>query len=507
MSLVDLRLISVKGGSPLEDTALRLKNITKTYSGVIALDNVSFDLKKGEVHALVGENGAGKSTLVKIISGAEEADSGTIEIDGHAFTRITPKISKENGISVIYQEFNLIDGLTVAENIFLGETFGTLVNFKLLRQKTMDIFKKMDISIDPTGLVRTLPSAQQQLVEIAKSVSTKAKIIIMDEPTAPLTVSEVDKLFGIIHKLKTTGASIIYISHRLEEIFEICDRVTVLRDGCYVDTKDIKNTDRKHLISMMVGRELRESYPLRHHIAEEKVLELQNVTGNGDRNISFYLRKGEILGLAGLVGAGRTELARMVFGADKKDSGKILVNGKEVKIKSPQDAIKNKIGLIPEDRRRQGCFLIKGVDWNISIANLKHISRFGVINRKCEIEQTEYYHNRLNIKSAALDQHVNHLSGGNQQKVVVAKTLATDSDIIIFDEPTRGIDVGAKNEIYNLMTELADEGKSIIMISSDMEELIGMSDRILVLCEGRLAGQMSRREFAQDAILELASGH
>ncbi len=490
----------------MEDIILSIKNITKRYPGVVALDKVSIDFRKGEVHALLGENGAGKSTFIKAIAGAIQADAGEIIINGRSFTHLTPHEAKHEGVEVIYQEFNLMESLSVAENICFGEKTGKLANFKEMERKSKEIFDLMGVSLDLKKQVRNLPSSQKQLVEIAKSVSRNAKILIMDEPSAPLSVSEIDKMFDIVRKLKAKGVTIIYISHRMEEIFEIADRVTVLRDGKYIATKDINQTNIKELISLMVGRELNQTYPDKNYSLGETIMEIKHLYGNGDEDISFSLRKGEILGLAGLVGCGRTELARVIFGADKMDKGEILIHGQKAHIHLPKDAIEYGIGLIPEDRKLQGCFLEKTVRWNISIANIKTLTKGWIINTNKETQQASSYKDLLNIKTPSLEQMTKNLSGGNQQKVVLAKTLATNSEILIFDEPTRGIDVGAKHEIYNLMVRLAEEGKAILMITSDMPELLGMSDRILILHEGKIAGELDKKEFTQDRILELASG-
>lgn len=488
-----------------EETVLRLKNITKKYPGVVALDNVSFDLRKGEVHAIVGENGAGKSTLIKCLCGAITPEEGIIEINGQEFTGMTPKLSREHGVEVVYQELNLIDGLTVAENVCFGAKYGRLVNFKLLTQKTEKVFQALNVNIDPRKLIMELSTAQQQLVEIAKSVSKDVKILILDEPTAPLTTEDVEILFDIIRNLKKKGVSIIYISHRMDEIFQITDRVTVMRDGQYVTTLNTAGTDRNELIKYMVGRELKDIYPKREQKSTEPMLELEGVTGNGDTDITLHVNKGEIVGLAGLVGAGRTELARMLFGADKMKSGTIKLDGQEIKVNSPGEAIKLGIGLIPEDRKRQGTLLQFGIDWNIALSHLPSISKGLVVNDKIVEEQADEYIEKLKIKTPYRDQLVGNLSGGNQQKVVLARTLVNESKLIIFDEPTRGIDVGARAEIYNLLNELAGQGKAILMISSDMEELIGMSDRIYALAEGRVAGELSKEEFEQEKILSLMS--
>jgi ribose transport system ATP-binding protein len=487
---------------------LSLKDLTKRYPGVLALNHVSFDLLEGEVHALLGENGAGKSTLIKAIAGAIDLDGGIITVNGQDHPKMTPHLSRSLGIEVIYQEFNLVPTMSVAENIFLGDRTGKspLVDFGTMKSKAREIFEPFNVDINPDALVRDLPPAKQQIVEIAKAVSKNVKILIMDEPSAPLSVSEVEHMFEIIRHLKQRGVTIIYISHRLEEVFRISDRVTVMRDGRYVATKLTKDTDRKELISLMVGRELKESYPSRSNPPGEIALEVKNLSGNGDKDISFSVRKGEILGISGLVGAGRTELAMLLFGAVPVEGGEIWVDGKPVQIRSPQDAIQQGIGLLTEDRKGQGLFLEMGVGWNISFPIIRKLSKYGVVNTRTENEIAEKYKQRINIKTPSLIQRVINLSGGNQQKVVLAKSLAAESDILIFDEPTRGIDVGAKQEIYNLMCELANNGIAILMISSDMEELLGMSDRIIVLCEGRLAGEVMREQFSQDYILDLASG-
>ncbi|MEW5868149.1 MAG: sugar ABC transporter ATP-binding protein [Chloroflexota bacterium] len=489
-------------------TVLSLKEITKRYPGVLALNRVSFDLLEGEVHALVGENGAGKSTLIKAIAGAVSIDHGTFSVNGHEYHRMTPHLSRNLGIEVIYQEFNLIPTLSVAENIFVGDHIGGrfLVDVKQMKAKAREIFAQFDVDIDPDVFVRELSPAQRQIVEIAKAVSKNVRILIMDEPSAPLSVSEVEHMFEIVKRLKQNGVSIIYISHRLDEVFRISDRVTVLRDGKYVDTVLTKDTSRKELINLMVGRELTETYPKRSITPSDVALEIKNLSGNGAKDISFSVKKDEIVGLSGLVGAGRTELAMVIFGAVPAKSGEILVNGRLVKIKSPADAKKYRIGFLTEDRKQLGLFLEFGLKWNISYPIVRRLSKYTVVNTKEENQMAQNYVERLDIKTPSIEQEVKNLSGGNQQKVVLAKSLAAESDILIFDEPTRGIDVGAKQEIYQLMCDLANDSKAIIMISSDMEELLGMSDRIIVLSEGRLAGEVSKEQFSQDTILDLASG-
>lgn len=489
----------------MANIVLQMKHITKRYPGVVALNDVSVDFEEGQVHALLGENGAGKSTLIKVLSGAIENDEGQICIDGKEYKKMNPLISRTHGVEVIYQEYNLIRALTVAENICLGSKMKGLANRKQMVTLVQELFAQYQIDIDPRAYVRDLSPAQQQLVEITKAISKNAKIIVMDEPTAQLTMSEVQKLYDIIHNLKKKKVTIIYISHRLEELFDITDCVTIMRDGCYVTTKKTKETNRDELISLMVGRELTNTYPDRNCIQKEVVLEVKNLSGFRNDNVSFQLFKGEILGLSGLVGAGRTELVRTIFGADKKLGGTVILNGKEIKIKSPKDAIEAGIGLIPEDRKDQGCFLNMTIEWNISISNIKKLTSNRLVSKRKIAGQAEEYKNKLNIKTPSLQQRVGNLSGGNQQKVVLAKVLAANSDIIIFDEPTRGIDIGARHEIYALMSELVKEGKSIIMISSDMEELLGMSDRIIVLSEGRITGEVQKEEFSQERILSLAS--
>ena len=489
-------------------TVLSLKNITKRYPGVLALNQVSIDFTEGEVHALLGENGAGKSTLIKAIAGAITFDEGLITINGKEYQKMTPHLSRSLGIEVIYQEFNLVPTLSVAENIFLGTQADgkILVDLKGMRNQTRELFKHFNIAIDPDILVRELSPAQQQVVEIIKAVSKNVKILIMDEPTAPLSVSEVEHMFEIINRLKQNGVTIIYISHRLDEVFRISDRVTVLRDGKYVDTIFTKDTSRKELIRLMVGRTLTEIYPPRSIVPAEVALEIRNLSGNGDKDISFFVKKGEIVGLSGLVGAGRTELAMVIIGAVPAESGEILVHGKPVQIKSPTDAKKYKIGLLTEDRKSLGLFLEMSVKWNISFPIVYQLSKYMVVNTQKEDQTAESYAKQLDIRTPSLLQEVKNLSGGNQQKVILAKSLAAESDILIFDEPTRGIDVGTKQEIYKLMCDLANNGIAILMISSDMEELLGMSDRIIVLCEGKMGGEVKKEQFSQEYILDLASG-
>ncbi|MDR1249864.1 MAG: sugar ABC transporter ATP-binding protein [Treponema sp.] len=492
----------------MAENLLVVQNITKTYPGVTALSGVTLEIRKGEAHALVGENGAGKSTLIKTCAGAVVPDSGKIIVNGKAFSAMTPRLSKENGIAVIYQEFNLVGELSVAENIFLGRAplKGIRIDRGAMEKESEAIFKRFNININPGGLVKNLTVGYQQIVEIAKAVSQNANLLVMDEPSAPLTSQEVEGMFSIVDQLKAQGVTIIYISHRLEEIFRLCDRVTIMRDGRRIETLNTVDTSVDHLVTAMVGRELKETYPPRNSsITDEVILETKNLCGNGLRDISFKLRRGETLGLGGLIGAGRTELAELLFGAKPKTSGEILMNGKPVASKTPQQAIRLGIALVPEDRKRQGALLDIDIKGNISMVILGKISTLSVVNKAQEKTLAESYKNSLMIKTPNINQKIKNLSGGNQQKVIIAKWLAATPDIIIFDEPTRGIDVGAKYEIYKLINTLVESGKTLLLISSEMEELIGMSDRILVLSEGRIAGELEKKDFDQERIMAFAS--
>ena len=490
-------------------SVLQVENLTKRYPGVLALDNVSFSIEAGEVRGLIGENGAGKSTIIKSIAGAISFEEGALIINGKRYTSITPTVAIENGISVIYQEFNLVPSMTVAENIFLGEKVGGnyVADFREMERRSKEIFDRFGVNIDVRAQVGTLSTAQKQLVEIAKSISKNAKVLFMDEPSASLSVSETEVMLDIVRTLKKDGLAIVYVSHRLDELFEICDSVTVMRDGKMIETRRIEDLNRQTLIRLMVGRELNETYPERQKVSDEVVLELKNVYGNGDVDISMKLYKGEILGLGGLVGCGRSELAKLIYGAERVEKGEILLNGEKVTITSPADAISKGIGLIPEDRKTEGVFLNFPIDWNVVIQCIKSISTSGVVDYEKTNAICEKYIDELKIVTPGKKQMVRNLSGGNQQKVVVAKVLAANTKIIIFDEPTRGIDVGAKQEIYYLMDNLTRQGISIIMISSDMEELLGMSDRIVVLSEGNIAGELSKDQFSQVAVMELASAN
>ena len=487
---------------------LSLKDIKKVFPGVVALNNVSIDFYPGEVHALIGENGAGKSTFIKTITGAHAPDGGTITVDGVEYKAMNPALARSMGIECIYQEFNLIDVLSAAENICYGEKLGPLVSQAKMNKVAKEIFDDFGVDINPQTLVRDLTPGRMQIVEIAKSVSKNCRVLILDEPTAPLSIAEVEILFRIVRQLKEKGVAIIFISHRLDEVFELTDRISILRDGEYITTLNTNETNRAELIRHMVGREMSATFPPRNAEIGEVALELKHLCGNGVSDISFKAHKGEVLGISGLVGAGRTEIMKVVFGAEKRQYGEIWVNGELADIKSPSDAM-NKYGvcLIPEDRKREGCFLSENISWNIVYNVVKKISRGLVVNAAKEKEIAEYYGKAMRIKAPDLkNTKVMTLSGGNQQKVVIGKALATESDIVIFDEPTRGIDVGAKYEIYELMNELCEQGKCVVMVTSDMEELLGMSDRIVVFGEKCLAGEVTKENFSQELILDMASG-
>lgn len=497
--------------SEMSIPALQMKGITKTYPGVRALNSVDLEVARGEVHALVGENGAGKSTLMKILAGAQPMDSGEIFLNGQQVHITSPQKAMDLGISIIYQEFNLVPYLNAAENIFLGRepraVLPGFVNFTRMYSEAQKVIDQLGVRLNVRTPVNRLSVAQQQMVEIAKATSRNAVIIAMDEPSATLTEHELENLFALIRSLKRQGVSIIYISHRLEEIFQIADRVTVLRDGHLVGTKLVSETNRDEIIRMMVGRELGEQIPKQPAEIKLPVLTVSHLTRKGILDdISFTVRQGEILGIAGLVGAGRTELARAIFGADRIDSGEIRLNGRPVEIRSPRDAIRLGIGLVPEDRKALGLILAMVVRENISLANLDSLTSLGFIRRREERSVATRFIEDLMIKTPSAEQQVQNLSGGNQQKVVLAKWLFTKSRVLIFDEPTRGIDVGSKVEIYHLMNRLAANGVAIIMISSELPEILGMSDRILVMHEGRIAGELSREEATQEKIMWLATG-
>ncbi|MDM3356633.1 sugar ABC transporter ATP-binding protein [Citrobacter sp. Cb004] len=496
----------------MSETFLQMSHITKRFPGVLALSNVDFALRKGEVHALLGENGAGKSTLMKILSGVYQPDEGDIIFEGQPVTFANPLSAQNAGITIIHQEFNLFPELTVEENIFIGREFCKNNRWRLddkqQRQAAIDILQKLNLNISPETLVADLTVAQQQMVEIAKAISVNAKILIMDEPTAALTETEIDSLFQVTRLLKEQGTGIVYISHRLEELALIADRATVMRDGQFIATVDYDAVKISDLIAMMVGRDLGNIYPRREPLAQRKpVLEVSGLTRNGVlNNIDFTLYQGEILGFAGLMGAGRTELARAIFGADPIDGGTLKLNGSVTVIKDIPDAIKQGISYLTEDRKKEGLALGLSVERNIMLGNYPEYSdRYGNVDSKRCQKTSEEQVKALRIKTPHLEQAALNLSGGNQQKIIIARWVCKDTDILIFDEPTRGIDVGAKLEIYELMNRLVAKGKSIIMISSELPEVLGMCDRILVMRNGRITGELASDDATQEKIMQYAT--
>lgn len=486
-----------------------MKDISKSFPGVKALSNVSFSVRKGEIHAIVGENGAGKSTLIKILMGAYQKDSGEIYVDGKKVDIKSPIDAKKLGLSAVYQDITLARHLTVGENFFLGNLplKNGIVDWKYINNVAYETLKKLDINVDTTIKLKDLPIAKQEMVCIAKAVHDNANVIVFDEPSALLANEETQELFSLIKKLKNDGLGIIYISHRLEEIFTICDTVTVLKDGYHVSTLAVSETNQDQLISMMVGRSITDMYSINHTKPEEVVLEVKNLCKrNVFREISFKLYKGEILGMFGLVGSGRTDIVSSIFGAQSFDSGEVLVNGKRAVIKKPTDAINLSIGFLPEDRKTQGLALPLSVKININLASYGDIARMGVINLRSELERAVYFCRELNTKTPSVEQKLRNLSGGNQQKVVISKWLCKNSKIFVFDEPTAGVDVGAKVEIYKLFEKLLKQGAAIIFISSYLPEVLGLSDRIMVISEGRLMGIVDKENANEESILKLASG-
>ena len=497
----------------MEQTVLSLKNISKAFPGVRALNGVTIDFYRGEVHGIVGGNGAGKSTLMKILSGVYTADKGEIYMDGEKKRIRKPQDAINNGQSIIFQEFNLVNALSIAENIFLGRLSnrsGTWINWHEINRKTAELLEQVGCSLDPQTKVGELSVAQKQMVEIAKALSYQSRIIIMDEPSATLTSNEVENLFKIVRSLKEKGVTVIYISHKLEEVFEICDRVTVMRNGEVISTRDIRNATRPGIIQDMVGRPVDQEYPRRASLPPADapvVLEVKGLTRRGVfENVSFSLRRGEVLGFAGLVGAGRTEIVRAVFGADTPDSGEVTIQGEKVHIRTPGDSIRKGLALLTEDRKQQGLILQMPVTRNVSLANLKALCRGSFLNFRQEKQTARDYVRQLSVKTPSEDQKVLYLSGGNQQKVVLAKWLFSGCDIIVLDEPTRGIDVGAKAEIYSIINQLVAEGKSVILISSDMPELLAMSDRVLVIYEGRTKGELAGEDLTADKVMTTILG-
>lgn len=492
------------------EVILTMKDIDKSFPGVHALDHVNFEVKRGEVHALMGENGAGKSTLMKVLTGIYTKDSGTITYEGKDIEFHNTREAQDAGIVIVHQELNMLGHLTVAQNIFIGREFkkGIKIDDKKMNEEAKKLFDRLHIDIDPTETMADLTVGKQQMCEIAKAISHEAKVIIFDEPSAALTEAEIEELFKIIRDLREQNLGIVYISHRMDEIKVITDRVTVMRDGTYVGTLITNECTKDDIINMMVGRVIYEDPKTASTVPADApvVLKVDHLNaGRMVQDVSFELRKGEILGFSGLMGAGRTETARAIFGADPKESGDIYINGEKVTINNPQDAVKCGIGYLSEDRKRFGIVVQKTVAENSTMACLQNFMSGIFINKKAERKIAQDYVESLATKTPSVDQLVVNLSGGNQQKVVIAKWLINDCDILIFDEPTRGIDVGAKNEIYKLMNKLASEGKSIIMISSEMTEILRMSDRIVVMCEGRKTGEVKIEEATQEVIMNMAT--
>lgn len=486
---------------------LEMESITKRFPGVLALDGVDFELERGEVHVLLGENGAGKSTLIKMLSGAYTPDEGEIRLDGQPVEIASASYAQELGISTIYQEFNLVPEMTVAENIFLGRQprrFGFLQRRKL-EADCREVLARIGLDLPPGALVSELGVAQRQMVEIAKALSTEARVLVMDEPTAVLSGNEVERLFGIVRGLRDEGVGVVFISHHLEEIAELGDRVTVMRDGAVVETVPA-STSADALVRLMVGRSIEDQFPRRQPEPGETILEVKSLRREGVlENISLELHAGEVLGIAGLVGAGRTELARAIFGADPVDSGEIFVRGEPLRTIGPSEAKRRGLGLISEDRRGQGIVPPLSVAENLGLATLGQGSRLGFVDRRGQRRRAEKMIDDLGIRTPSPEQEIRYLSGGNQQKVVIGKWLLADSEVLIMDEPTRGVDVGAKVEIYELMNELTERGAGILMISSELPEVLGMSDRILVMSGGRITGELKPEEATQEHVMTLAT--
>jgi inositol transport system ATP-binding protein len=495
---------------------LRMSLIRKRFPGVQALDDAGLEMLPGEIHALLGENGAGKSTLIKILSGAQQPDSGTIEFGGQTVVMVSPHDAQRRGIATIYQEFTLAPNMTIAENVFIGREpgVGFFVDWRKMASETRAITKRLGLELQPMAIVRGLSVAEQQMVEIARALSMKSRLIVMDEPTSALSSTEVEKLFRIARELKEHGLSIIFVTHRLEEVMQICDRYTVLRDGRLVGSGAIADITIDGIIRLMVGREVKALFAHREReITGDVVLRVEGLNRRGnaqDQNatvladVGFEVRRGEILGVAGLVGAGRTEMARAVFGADAFDSGRVIINGREVHIRSPQDAIRNGIGLVPEDRKQQALFLALAVRINLSMASHRQILRWGVfIDETAERAMVEEYRQKLNIRMASPEQLIASLSGGNQQKVTLARWLALRPKVLIVDEPTRGIDIGAKVEVHNLLFEMAETGIAVVAISSELPEVLAISDRVITMREGRVTGEIKREDATEEILMSM----
>lgn len=492
---------------PEEKTIIELEGINKSFPAVKALDNVSLSVKSGEVRGLVGENGAGKSTLIKIITGAYTKDSGTMIFEGNEISRNSPLISKALGIYAVYQDVMVTPDLSVAENFFLGQQpkIGPFINWKKMYKESTEFLENIGLDINVRKSIKELSIAESEMITISKALWQKPRLVIFDEPTAVLTRNETKILFQIIDELKNQGTAVIYISHNLEEVFDICDTVTVLKDGATVGTyttEELENVEK--LIPLMVGRSIEEMYYKKDTKAGKELLRVENLSGERFKNISFYVREGEVVGLFGLMGAGRTEIARALFGADFLKEGKISVEGKDVSIKTPKDALMKGIGYLPEDRRKQGIFLQQDIDFNINIINFDKVMAGPIINYGKAHSQAREYIDKLSIKIGSIFQPVSELSGGNQQKVIIARWLCKNTDVLIFDEPTVGIDVGTKSEIYKLFGEILASNKGIVLISSYLPELMSMSDRIYVISNGRMAGEVDKKDFSEEFLLTLA---
>lgn len=486
---------------------LTLKNITKEFPGVKALDDVTINIERGTIHGLVGENGAGKSTLIKVLAGIYQPNKGEIILDGKPCRFNSPIEARRAGISVVHQEIKLAEPLSVAENMFLGniQLKNGLVDWKGMRRRAREIVEDLGMDIDINAQVSSLTVAKKQIVEIMHAINNNSRILIMDEPSAVLTDRELEVMFRIVKQLRDKGITIIYISHRLDEIFGLCSNVSVLRDGCHIDTIPVASVDRQGLINMMVGREMGQEYPKEAGNVGGTILEVKNLSRGILQDISFEVKSGEVFGISGLVGAGRTELARAILGIDKPESGEVYVRGKKVHYRTFADAIRDGLGLIPEDRKLQGLVQIMSVKRNTTLVNMKRVLRAGVISSSLEEKLSKEYADKLHVVTPSMETEVQYLSGGNQQKVVIAKWLFQNSEILFLDEPTRGIDVGAKAEIYRLINRMAKEGKTIIMISSEMPELLGMCDRIMVMHEGHKMGELNAAEATQEKIMALCS--
>ena len=486
---------------------LTLKNITKEFPGVKALDDVTINIERGTIHGLVGENGAGKSTLIKVLAGIYQPNKGEIILDGKPCRFSSPIEARRAGISVVHQEIKLAEPLSVAENMFLGnvQLKNGLVDWKGMRRRAREIVEDLGMDIDINAQVSSLTVAKKQIVEIMHAINNNSRILIMDEPSAVLTDRELEVMFRIVKQLRDEGITIIYISHRLDEIFGLCSNVSVLRDGCHIDTIPVASVDRQGLINMMVGREMGQEYPKEVGNVGGTILEVKNLSRGILQDISFEVKSGEVFGISGLVGAGRTELARAILGIDKPESGEVYVRGKKVHYRTFADAIRDGLGLIPEDRKLQGLVQIMSVKRNTTLVNMKRVLRAGVISSSLEEKLSKEYADKLHVVTPSMETEVQYLSGGNQQKVVIAKWLFQNSEILFLDEPTRGIDVGAKAEIYRLINRMAKEGKTIIMISSEMPELLGMCDRIMVMHEGHKMGELNAAEATQAKIMALCS--